>query len=131
MVFADVAFDAKVVVAFAGAALRVGEVAALLLHLVGGLPGAQDHFTDAAHGLAVAAHHADGAHVVQHVLGGNGFFADAAFGRPGLPAMLASRWWHTIQHVDMLVERVDGVGMVGLVLDGRKFARPPPAECPA
>jgi hypothetical protein len=71
MVFADVAFDAKVVVAFAGAALRVGEVAALLFHLVGGLPGAQDHFTDAAHGPAVAAHHADGAHVVQHVLGGN------------------------------------------------------------
>src|SRR6218665_2186796 len=33
-----------------------GQPAALLFHLVRGLPGAQDDFADAAHGLAVAAH---------------------------------------------------------------------------
>jgi hypothetical protein len=31
------------------------------------------------------------------------------------------------EHVD--ARRALTVGMVGLVLDGRKFARPPPAEC--
>jgi len=48
----------------------------LLLHLVGGLPRAADHFADPSHRLRVRRHHADGAEVVQHVLGGNRLGAD-------------------------------------------------------
>jgi hypothetical protein len=99
--FADVAFDAKVVVAFAGAALRVGEVAARCSSLVGGLPGAQD-FTDAAHGLAVAAHHADGAHVVQHVPRRQ-WFQDAASAK-ARSGNAGVQWRHTMS-MSTLVER--------------------------
>jgi hypothetical protein len=37
--------------------------------------------------------------------------------------MLASRWWHTIQHVDMLVRRVDGVEHVVGFGAGRQEVR--------
>lgn len=67
-VFGNVTLDAVVVVAFGVA----WQFAALLQHLVRRLPGAQYDFADPPHGLAVAAHHADGAQVVQHVFGGDG-----------------------------------------------------------
>ena len=105
-VFGDVAFDAEIVVAFGVAR----QLAALLLHLVGVLPGADDDFADAAHGLAVAGHHADGAQVVQDVLGGDGFLADAAFGKGQVFGNRRVQVVADHQHVNMLVERVDGVG---------------------
>ena len=74
-VFRDISFDTQVVVA----AFFFGQAAALFFHLVGGLPGARDDFADAAHGLRIGTHHADGAEIVENVLGGDGLAADAAF----------------------------------------------------
>ena len=65
-VLAGVALDAEVVLA-AGIA---SERTVLLLHLVRSLPGTNNDLDHPAHGLAVAAHHADGAQVVQQVFGG-------------------------------------------------------------
>ena len=75
-VLGDVALDADIVVV-AGLLLQP---AALLLHLVGGLPGADHDLADPAHRLAVGRHHREGAHVVQDVLGGDRLLADAALG---------------------------------------------------
>ena len=118
-VFGDVALGPEVVVAavfFGGlAAARIGaEPAALGFHFVGGLPGADDDFAHAAHRLAVAAHHGDGAHVVQHVFGGNGFFADAAFGKGQVFGNARVQMVADHQHVHMFVQRVDGVGHGGV-----------------
>ena len=84
-------------------------------HLVRRLPGPRDDLADAAHRLAVARHHADRAEIVQHVLGGDRFAADAALGegdvlRDVLVEMVADH-----EHVEVLVERVHGVrpGRVG------------------
>jgi len=98
-VLGDVAFDAGVVMAICVA----GQAAALLLHLVCGLPGADDDLAHPAHGLAVAAHHADGPQIVQDVFGCNRFLADAAFGKgqvfgDGRVQVVANH-----QHVHMLV----------------------------
>ncbi|MPN07232.1 hypothetical protein SDC9_154498 [bioreactor metagenome] len=49
-VLGDVALDPEVVVA--GTCI-FGQLAALHLHLVRGLPGADHHFTHAAHGLRI------------------------------------------------------------------------------
>ena len=79
------------------------------------LPGSDDDFTDAAHGLAVAAHHADRAQVMQHIFGGNRFFSDAAFGKCQVFGNARVEVVADHQHVDVFVERVDGVrhGRVG------------------
>ncbi len=53
---------------------------ALHLHFMRGLPGAQDHFADPAHGLRVAREHAEHAQVVQDILRRNRLRADAALG---------------------------------------------------
>src|SRR5258706_16202783 len=80
-VLGDVALDAEVVVLGSdGGVGGVGKRAALLFHLVGGLPGSGDDFADAAHGLGVGADDADGAEVVEDVFGGDCFAADSALG---------------------------------------------------
>src|SRR6185295_7633353 len=48
-VFGDVAFDAKIV----GTRAILAQASALRFHLVRGLPGAHDDFTNATHGLRV------------------------------------------------------------------------------
>jgi hypothetical protein len=70
--------------------------AALQLHLVRGLPGADQHFADAAHGLRIGRHHREGAEVVQDVFGGDGLAPDAASAKATSSAMAGSRWWQTI-----------------------------------
>jgi hypothetical protein len=109
-VLGHVALDARVVVA-GGVALQA---AALHLHLVRGLPGAQDDFAHAAHGLAVAAHHADGAQVVQDVFGGDGLLADAAFGKGQVFGNAGIEVVAHHEHVHMLVQRVVRVGHGGV-----------------
>ena len=109
-VFGDVAFDAEIVVA-AGFA---GQAAALLFHFVGGLPGARDDFADAAHRLAVAAHHADRAEVVQNVFRGDGFAANAAFGKRHIFGQVRIEMMADHEHVEMLIDRVDGVRPGGI-----------------
>mmetsp|Transcript_5970 Transcript_5970/g.24661 ORF Transcript_5970/g.24661 Transcript_5970/m.24661 type:complete len:260 (-) Transcript_5970:316-1095(-) len=74
-VLCDVSLDAEVI---RGAVLF--EDAALRLHLGGGLPRAGDHFADSAHGLRVRRHDADGAHVVEDILRGDGLGADSRLG---------------------------------------------------
>jgi hypothetical protein len=70
--------------------------AALHLHLVRGLPGADDHFADAAHGLRVRRHHREGAEVVQDVLGGDGLARMRLSAKATSSAIAGSRWWQTI-----------------------------------
>src|SRR5262249_11132828 len=48
-------------------------------HFVSSLPGAQNHRSDSAHGLCIRAHHANGAQVVQDILGSNGLRTDTRF----------------------------------------------------
>ena len=86
------------------------ERAALHLHLVRGLPGARDDLADAAHRLRVRADHRERADVVQDVLGGNRFLADAALGKRDVFRDAGVEVMAHHQHVQMLVERVDGVG---------------------
>ena len=113
-----IAFDAAVVVSIVVAHQTVrpkgGQFAALLLHLVCGLPAAHDDLTHAAHGLRVRGEHADRAQVVQDVFGSDGFFADAALGKcqilgDGRIQVVADH-----QHVHVFVQRVDGVGPSGV-----------------
>ena len=59
--------------------------------------------THSTHGLAVAAHHADGTQIMQDVFGRNGLFSDSAFGKgqifgDGWVQMMANH-----QHVHMFV----------------------------
>ena len=91
-VLGDVALDPEIVAARAVA----GQRAALLLHLVGGLPRADDDLADAAHGLAVRRHHRERAEVMQDVFGGDRLPADAALREGDVLGDRRSRWWHTI-----------------------------------
>ena len=75
-----------------------------------GLPRADDHLTDAAHGLTIRRDDRERAHVVQDILGRDGFLADAAFGErdvlgDGFVQMVAHH-----QHVQMFLQRVDRIG---------------------
>ena len=114
-VLGDIALDARVVVARRvgrqAARPRVGgERAALELHRVRGLPGADDDLADAAHRLRVGAEHADRAEVVQHILGGDGFAPDAALGEGQVLGDAGVEVMADHQHVQVLIDRVDGVG---------------------
>ena len=52
------------------------ESAALHLVLMGSVPASQNDLAAAAHSLRIGAHHANGAHVLQHVLRRNGLGTD-------------------------------------------------------
>src|SRR5262249_33913008 len=74
-VFCDVTFHANIIVVTG----FLRKPPALFLHLVGGLPGTDDNFADAPHGLTVRRYHRESADVVQDILGCDGFLADATF----------------------------------------------------
>ena len=76
---------------------------------------ARDHLVDAAHALAVRAHHGDGAEIVQHVLGRHGLRAHAALGEGDVLGNARRQIVRHHRHVQMLVERVDreGIGRIG------------------
>lgn len=59
----------------------LGQPAALQLILMRRVPGPQHHLATPSHCLRVAAHHGDGAQVVQHVFCRNRLRADAGFGK--------------------------------------------------
>ena len=105
-VFGEVALDPKIVVAL----IVFGQWAALALHLVGGLPGADDDFADPPHRLAVRRHHAEGAEIVQDVLGGDRLAPDAALGEGDILGDARVEVVAHHQHVEMLVDGVDRVG---------------------
>jgi hypothetical protein len=77
-ILANVTLDSKVV---GIGALVLLERAALDLVLVCRVPRPQNHLTATAHGLRVRGHHADGAEIVEYVLGGNGLGADTRLGK--------------------------------------------------
>jgi hypothetical protein len=88
------------------------------------LPRPAHDFADASHRLAIARHHADRAKIVQHILGGDRLATDAAFGkRDVLGDVLVEVMAHH-QHVEVLIECVDGEGTVGLVELGSTFGSP-------
>ena len=80
----------------------------LHLHLVGGLPGPDDRLADPAHRLRVGAHHADDAAVVEHVLGADRLGPDAALGERHVLGDAPRQVMADHQHVEVLVDRVDG-----------------------
>jgi hypothetical protein len=86
-----------------------GELAALHLHLVRGLPGADDHFADPAHRLRVRRKHREGAQVVENVLGGDRLAPDPRFGKRDVFGNRRVEVMAHHQHVEVLVDRVDGV----------------------
>ena len=73
----EIAQHAEVVV-FGGI---LGQLALKLPHLVGGLEQAGIVFPYPAHRLRIGGVHTDYAQIVQHILGGHRFGADAAFGK--------------------------------------------------
>ena len=79
----------------------------MALHFVGGLPGADDDLADPPHRLAVRRHHAERAEIVQDVLGGDRFAADAALGKGDVLGDARIEVMAHHQHVEMFVDRVD------------------------
>ena len=60
------------------------------------------------------ADHADRAQVVEDVFGGDGLAADAALGEGDVLGQILVQVMADHQHVQVLVERVDGVGAGGV-----------------
>ena len=104
-VLGDVALDALVVRVLA----VTGEGAALHLHLVRRLPGPQDDLADAAHGLRIRGDHADGAEVVEDVLGGDGLAPDARLGEGHVLGHARVEVVADHEHVEVLGDRVHRV----------------------
>jgi len=105
-VLGHIALDAHVVAAL----VLAGQRSALHFHLVRGLPGARDDFVHAAHRLRIRRHHADRAEIVQHVFGGNRLAANARVGERDVFGNRRIEMMADHQHVEMLGQRVDGVG---------------------
>ncbi len=101
-----------------------GRRAALLFHLVGGLPGPDDDLADPAHRLAVGGDDRERAHVVQDVLSRDGFAPDTAFGESHVFGDFRIEVVAHHQHVEMLVDVLTVNGRVGLVEDGITFGSP-------
>ena len=89
--------------------------AAPRLHHVRGLPRADHHLADPAHRLRVRPDHRDRTHVVEDVLGGDRRRPDPALGEGQILGHGGVQVMAHHQHVEVLVDRVDGVrpGRVG------------------
>src|SRR5690606_26994380 len=110
-VLGHIAFGAEVVAAEVPV-LR--QEAPLHLHLVGGLPGAGDHFPHPPHGLGIRRDHAEGAEVVEDVLGGDGLAADAGIGEGHVLGDIRVQVVAHHQHVEVFIHGVDGIGRGGV-----------------
>lgn len=109
-VLRDVALCAVIVIT--GGIFR--ERAALRFHFVRGLPGANDDFADAAHGLRIARKHADDAQIMEDVLGGDGFGANAAFGESDIFGDVGIQMVANHEHVEMFGDCVNREGTRGI-----------------
>ena len=115
-VLGDVALGARIVVAGAVAVER----AALALHLVGGLPGPDDHLADPAHRLGIELDMMrDDAAIVEHVLGADRLGPDAALGEGHVLGDAPDEVVADHQHVEMFVDRVHGKGPRGVGAGGK------------
>ena len=79
---------------------------ALLLHLVGSLPGADHDLADPAHRLAVRRHHREGTEIVENVFGRDRLAPDAAFGEGHVLGDAGIEMMADHQHVEMLIDRI-------------------------
>ena len=104
-VFRDITFHAKIVMT----CVVLRQRAALRFHFVRGLPGARDHFADAAHRLRVGRDHAERAQVVQDVFRRDSLAADARFGERHVFGDARVQVVADHQHVEVFVNRVDRV----------------------
>ena len=95
-------------------ALVLGQLAPLQPVLVRRVPRAQDDLAAAAHGLRVGAHHADGAQVLEDILGGDGLGADAGLGEGDVLGDVLGQVMAHHEHVEVLVEGVAGEGPRGV-----------------
>ena len=84
------------------------QVSSLDFHFVGGLPSPCYDLTDAAHGLRVRRHDADGAHVVKDVFGRNGFSANARFGKRNVFRNTGAQVMTDHEHVEVFVNGIHG-----------------------
>ena len=105
-VFGDVALHAEVVVI--PGLLR--QRSALYLHAMRHLPGAENHFPDATHGLRIGGGERESAEVVQHVFRGDGFPANARFGKGHVLSNVRVQMVADHQHIEMFIDGVEGVG---------------------
>ncbi|SXP23339.1 Uncharacterised protein [Klebsiella pneumoniae] len=105
-VFGDVALHAEVVVI--PGLLR--QRSALHLHAMRHLPGAENHFSDAAHGLRIGGGEREGAEIVQHVFRSDGFPANARLGKGHVLSDVRVQMVADHQHIEMFIDGVEGVG---------------------
>ncbi|SSJ98968.1 Uncharacterised protein [Klebsiella pneumoniae] len=105
-VFGDVALHAEVVVI--PGLLR--QRSALHLHAMRHLPGAENHFPDAAHGLRIGGGEREGAEIVQHVFRSDGFPANARLGKGHVLGDVRVQMVADHQHIEMFIDGVEGVG---------------------
>ena len=102
-ILAHIALGAMVV---GGRVVVLGQRAALHLVLMRRVPGARDHLATPAHGLRIRTHHADGARVVQHVLGRDGLGPDATVRERDVLGDILRQVVARHDHVQVLVHRV-------------------------
>ena len=106
-VFRHVPLHAEIVVAVVVVRI-LGERAALLLHLVGRLPGAGDNLADPSHGLRVRTHHGDQPKVMKHILGPDGLGANTRIGEGDVFRHIAVKMMRDHHHVEMFIDGVTG-----------------------
>ena len=104
--FCDVAKHPEVIVVRA----VFWQFAARGFHRVGGLHHPQPVLSDPAHGLGVAGKHRDHAHILQHVLGSDGFRAHPAFCERHVGWHVGVEVVAHHDHVEQLCLAVDAIG---------------------
>lgn len=105
-ILADIPLDPMVV---RRCILVLRELATLQLILVRRVPCTNNHLTATTHGLGIRGHHTDGAGVVEHIFGGDGFRADAAVGEGDIFGNVLGQVVAGHYHVKVLIDRVAGV----------------------
>ena len=76
------------------------------------------------HSLRVRRHHAEGTHIVQHILGRNRFRSNTRLGKRYVFGTPGSRWWQTINMSRCSSMVLTVKGRVGFVDEGRTFGNP-------
>ena len=74
------------------------------------LPGADRHFADTAHRLAVGGNDREGAEIVKNVFGSDRLLANAAFGKGDVLGDPRIEMMADHQHIEMLGDGIDGIG---------------------
>lgn len=89
-------------------ALILRQLTPLEFILMRSIPRPQNNLTTAAHSLRIRTHHADGAHILQHILRGNRLGANPRLRKRHVLGDILRQVMTHHQHVEVLVERVLG-----------------------